>query len=74
MDVSSETEWTSAVGEAGRAFDRLDAVVNNTGILTMAGAEDTTMDQWNKIIAVNQTGVWLGMKHSIPLMRRSGSR
>lgn len=72
LDVSSETEWSDAVAQVERAFGRLDVLVNNAGILTMAGVEDTTVDQWNRIIAVNQTGAWLGMKHSIPLMRRSG--
>lgn len=72
LDVSAEEEWTSAVSEAESAFGRLDVLVNNAGILTMAGVEDTTLDQWNRIVAVNQTGVWLGMRHSIPLMRRAG--
>ena len=72
LDVSSEGEWAAVVAEASDRFDRLDVLVNNAGILTMAGVEDTTIDQWNRIIAVNQTGVWLGMKHCIPLMRRSG--
>jgi cyclopentanol dehydrogenase len=72
LDVSSEAEWATAVGQAEQTFGRLDVLVNNAGVLTMAGVEDTSIDQWNRIIAVNQTGVWLGMKHSIPLMRRSG--
>jgi NAD(P)-dependent dehydrogenase (short-subunit alcohol dehydrogenase family) len=72
LDVASEAEWVSTVQEAESAFGQLDILVNNAGILTMAGVEDTTLEQWERIVAVNQTGVWLGMKHAVPAMRRAG--
>jgi NAD(P)-dependent dehydrogenase (short-subunit alcohol dehydrogenase family) len=38
----------------------------------MEGIEDTTLEMWNQVIAVNQTGVFLGMKHAIPALRQAG--
>lgn len=72
LDVTSESDWLAAVGATEERFGRLDVLVNNAGILKMAGVEDTDLDTWNRIIAVNQTGVWLGMKSAIPAMRKVG--
>lgn len=71
-DVTSEDEWAAAVAAAEEEFGGLHALVNNAGILSMAGVEDTTMELWNRIVSINQTGVWLGMKHAVPALRRSG--
>lgn len=71
LDVSSEDDWAGAVAEAESRFSRLDVLVNNAGILSMAGVEDTTRELWDKIISVNQTGVWLGMKAAVPAMRKA---
>jgi cyclopentanol dehydrogenase len=46
--------------------------VNNAGILIRQGIEDTTEDDWDRIMAVNVKGVFLGTKHAIPAMRRAG--
>ncbi|HEY8731251.1 MAG TPA: SDR family oxidoreductase, partial [Candidatus Limnocylindria bacterium] len=55
-----------------REFGRLDILVNNAGIGTMADVEQETAEGWDRVIAVNQKGVWLGMKHPVPAMRASG--
>lgn len=72
LDVTSQDDWAAAVDATVEAFGRLDVLVTNAGILSMAGVEDTTLEQWNQILAVNQTGVWLGMKAAVPDMRSSG--
>jgi NAD(P)-dependent dehydrogenase (short-subunit alcohol dehydrogenase family) len=72
LDVSQETDWEDAVREAEATFGKVDILVNNAGILSFAGVEDTTLEEWNSVIAVNQTGAWLGMKHTVPAMRRAG--
>lgn len=72
LDVSDESNWERTVAETLDAFGRLDILVNNAGILNMAGVEETSLEQWNQIVSINQTGVWLGMKHALPAMRRSG--
>lgn len=72
LDVTSAEQWSAAVQKAEAQFGRLDVLVNNAGVLSMAGVEDTDLDSWNQIVAVNQTGTWLGMKAAVPAMRRAG--
>ena len=72
QDVTKEQDWQAAVDLARSQFGRLDVLVNNAGILDTSGVEDTTLETWERVIAVNQTGVWLGMKAVTPLMKDSG--
>ena len=51
---------------------RLNILVNNAGILIRKSIEETTEDDWDRIMAVNVKGVFLGTKHAIPAMRRAG--
>ena len=72
LDVTSEAEWDAAVKAAVGAFGKLDVLVNNAGI---SGTYDTDMPSsaaWDKVMAVNAKGVFLGMKHAIPLMKKAG--
>jgi NAD(P)-dependent dehydrogenase (short-subunit alcohol dehydrogenase family) len=72
LDVTQEADWTNAVKEAVSRFGKLTTLINNAGIFWPTGVEAETLDKWNAMIAVNQTGVWLGMKASIPAMRNAG--
>ena len=72
LDVTAEGDWQNAVDTAERRFGRVDFLINNAGILDPAGVEETTSESWDRVIAVNQTGVWLGMKAVIPALRRAG--
>ena len=60
LDVTQADDWANAVATAEREFGKLDVLVNNAGILHMAGVEDTTEADWQRIVDVNQKGVWLG--------------
>ncbi len=72
LDVTSDSDWRSAVDTAISSYGRLDVLVNNAGIVTRSSIEDTTEEEWDRVMAVNAKGVFLGTKHAIPAMRRGG--
>lgn len=72
LDVTDEAQWERAIADTVRELGRVDILVNNAGIGTFADVEQETREGWEKVIAVNQTSVWLGMKHVIPAMRGAG--
>lgn len=72
LDVADEKQWRDVVDAAVTLYGRLDILVNNAGIATMSDVEAETLEGWNRLIAINQTGVWLGMKAVIPSMRAVG--
>jgi len=72
LDVTDESRWTEVVDDIVREFGHLDILVNNAGIGSMEDVEQESRAGWDKVIAVNQMGVWLGMKHAAPAMRASG--
>ena len=53
-------------------YGKLDILVNNAGILIRKGLEDTTVEDWDRMMGVNAKGVFLGTKQAIPAMRRAG--
>ena len=73
LDVTRELDWKSAVETATGRYGRLDVLVNNAGIVIQKAAiEERTVEEWDRVMAVNARGVFLGTKHSIPAMRRAG--
>jgi len=72
LDVTREADWRSAVDTAVDRYGKLDILVNNAGIAIWKGVEDTTEEDWDRVMAVNAKGVFLGTKHAIPAMRRAG--
>ncbi|ASF08698.1 putative oxidoreductase [Nocardia brasiliensis NBRC 14402] len=73
LDVSAPENWSEVIELTRQRFGRLDVLVNIAGIVDWPGIEDTTQDSWERVIAVNQTGTWLGMKTAMPLLRASGN-
>ena len=72
LDVTQPEAWHRAVDAAVSSFGKLTTLINNAGILRMEGIEDTSLETWNLVIAINQTGTFLGMKHAIPALRKAG--
>ncbi len=72
LDVTNESDWEEAVGTAVQLYERLDILVNNAGIVRRYSIEETPREVWDEVMAVNSTGVFLGTKHAIPVMRRGG--
>jgi 3(or 17)beta-hydroxysteroid dehydrogenase len=71
-DVTSEDQWIANLSEAARRLGHLDTVVNNAGVGTRGNVEQTTLEEWRRIHAVNLEGPFLGCKHGIPLIAKAG--
>ena len=72
LDVADEGQWEAVVRDTVAAYGRLDILVNNAGISGSSGSDVTSTTLWDSIMDVNAKGVFLGMKHAVPAMRRSG--
>jgi len=74
-DVTDPAQWSTLVARVIDECGRLDILINNAGILRWERMVETTLDSWNEVVAVNQTGVFLGMHSVAPQMiaQKSGS-
>lgn len=72
LDVTSEAEWDAAVKATVGAFGKLDVLVNNAGISGTYDSDMLSSAAWDKVMSINAKGVFLGMKHVIPLMKQAG--
>lgn len=73
LDVTSEEGWTDAVAKTVDAFGGLNILVNNAGIGDTEPLEVTTLATWDKVVAVTQTSVFLGMKAAGDALKKSGN-
>lgn len=71
LDVTSAADWKAAVDTAVSKFGGLNVLVNNAGIISAGPLGEYSIEQWNAIIAVNLTGVFLGMSAAVEAMKRS---
>ena len=72
LDVAQEEQWQSAVKAAGDAFGPVNVLVNNAGTVIPSPMRDLSLEHYQKVIDVNQTGVFLGMKSVTPAMEAAG--
>jgi cyclopentanol dehydrogenase len=72
LDVTRGADWRAAVELCEQEFGGLDILVNNAGIANLKGIEETSEEEWDSIVNINQKGVWLGMKYAVPAMRKRG--
>jgi NAD(P)-dependent dehydrogenase (short-subunit alcohol dehydrogenase family) len=73
QDVSNESAWVELCKRIERERSKLNVLVNNAGIVgTYATITEAKMDDYHRVIAVNQTGAFLGMRYCIPLMQKAG--
>jgi len=71
LDVTSEPDWQAAIARATGHFGKLDILVNNAGVFTGLSIEEATLADWQKLVAVNMTGVFLGTKLCAPALREA---
>ena len=69
LDVTREEEWNAAVAAAVGRFGKLDVLVNNAGLFLGKDIESVTLAEWERLSAVNLTGVFLGTKLCLPALR-----
>ncbi len=72
LDVTNEENWNQVVANTIKAFGKLDILVNNAGISGSAEQDLHSTPAWHRIMDINATGVFLGMKAAIPAMRQNG--
>jgi NAD(P)-dependent dehydrogenase (short-subunit alcohol dehydrogenase family) len=71
LDVTDPGQWQDAYDALDAGYGRLDILVNNAGIVHVTELVDETLEAWNRLLAVNLTGAFLGLKTMIPLLRAS---
>ena len=72
-DVTSEAAWEGVIADVEKTEGRLDILVNNAGIgLGSPSITTMSLEDWRRQQAINVEGVFLGIKHSLPLMRKAG--
>jgi meso-butanediol dehydrogenase/(S,S)-butanediol dehydrogenase/diacetyl reductase len=72
MDAADPDGVQATVQRALDAYGRLDVMVNNAGHAEVALLDETSLESWNRVLAVTLTGAFLGMKYCLPVMRRQG--
>lgn len=72
-DVTDEDICRDTFNELAARWDKLDILVNAAGIEIEKTIEDTTLEEWNRIFAINVTGMFLTSKYALPLVRKSAA-
>jgi NAD(P)-dependent dehydrogenase (short-subunit alcohol dehydrogenase family) len=73
-DVTSEDDWLAAVAFAKSTFGGLDILVNNAGIFLIKPTQETTLEEFRRVLQVNVEGVFLGLKHAIPAIAERATK
>lgn len=69
LDTTSVDDWQAVMATLRRDFGRLDALVNNAGVTLMGSVEDVTIEDFDRSLAINTRGVFLGCRFAIELMK-----
>ncbi len=71
QDVSAERSWVETIDDVVSRFGRLDVLVNNAGIFSSSPVDETQLEDWQRVMDVNLTGVFLGCKHAVRAMKKN---
>jgi len=72
LDVTDEENWKTAVAITVKEFKKVNVLVNNAGISSTEIVHEISLETWQRVMAVNSTGAFLGSKHVIPEMKKDG--
>ena len=72
LDVTDEENWKNVVAVTVKEFSKVNVLVNNAGIYRSEVVHETSLETWQRVMAVNSTGAFLGSKHVIPEMKKDG--
>jgi len=73
LEVSEPASWDRVVADVVQRHGRIDVLVNNAGIIAYQALDELELGDWHQVIAVNQTGVFLGMRAVVPSMLANGA-
>lgn len=73
LDVASEEDWAAVVAGVDPAWGPINVLVNNAGISSSAAVADVGLAEWDRVVAINQTGILLGMQAVLPGMKAQNS-
>lgn len=72
-DVTSEADWARIAADIGAKHDRLDALINGAAIARVATIEETTLEAWRRLQAINVDSIHIGTRAMLPLLKKSGA-
>jgi 3alpha(or 20beta)-hydroxysteroid dehydrogenase len=72
LDVSTEQDWKTVISEIVGWQSNITVLINNAGIINQLGVLDTSIEKWNRVMSVNITGPFLGIRHVAPVMSKAG--
>lgn len=73
LDVTSASDWISAVTTTQKELGPIDILINNAGVVGLGRVDTTELDEWNRIIGINLTGTFLGIRYCAESMKKAGS-
>jgi 3(or 17)beta-hydroxysteroid dehydrogenase len=69
LDVTCEADWVKVMNEVVVRYGKLNILVNNAGVSLAKNIEETSLKEWNSLMCINSTGVFLGSKYAIEVMK-----
>ncbi|MGA0208834.1 MAG: SDR family oxidoreductase [Candidatus Nanopelagicales bacterium] len=72
LDVTDPDDWSALIDRATSTFGTITGLVNNAGVVGFTPVGATTLEEWNRIISINLTGVFLGMEAVVPALKDAG--
>ena len=73
LDVTKQADWDAAISRTIEQFGKLDVIVNNAGVVSRTSIEETTVEEWDRVMDINAKGVFLGTKAAITQMKSQGA-